>query len=296
MARLLKSEQMKRDSCETSIPIYIVDAFTDKPFAGNPAAVCLLPQTYDDHVLQSIAAEMNLSETAFLLSLEQKPVKESKTFSLRWFTPKVEVSLCGHATLATAAVLFHDTGISTDEIKFDTKSGTLTAKKDRNGILLDFPTDDPVPTKPDKVLLKAMGIADFKNAGYAEKGKKLLIHVSDETVLTRLNPNFELMKSIPMKKEIEGVIVTSQSRAPYDFASRFFAPWIGINEDPVTGAAHTVLAPYWSKMLGKKEMLAYQASARGGKLTVRLNQQSRVDLIGNAVIVLKGEFRLRQDC
>ncbi|NWG11729.1 PhzF family phenazine biosynthesis protein [Candidatus Bathyarchaeota archaeon] len=282
---------MKKDS-NNRIPLYIVDAFTDKPFGGNPAAVCLLPHEYADSVLQSIAAEMNLSETAFLLPLDGEPLKESKTFSLRWFTPKVEVPLCGHATLATAAVLFYDLHILADEASFETKSGILVAKKDKRGILLDFPTDNPVPIKPDRALLEATGIADFKNVEYARRLKKLLVHISDEEALKSLRPNFELMKSLPAKEEILGVIVTSHGRPPYDFVSRFFAPWLGINEDPVTGAAHTILTPYWSKKLAKKEMLAYQASARGGKLMVRLRPNNRVDLVGTAVIILKGKLYL----
>jgi len=228
---------------------------------------------------------MNLSETAFVL--EEKP----KTFSLRWFTPKVEVSLCGHATLATAAVLFYDIGISMDEISFETKSGTLIAKKNKDGILLNFPIDDPVKIDSPHDLLNSMDITDFKNIVYAKKTRKLLIHLPDEKYVKNLKPNFELMKSITTKEEIRGVIVTASSQQ-YDFISRYFAPWVGINEDPVTGSAHTVLAPYWSKILEKKEMLAYQASSRGGTLTVRLTGNDRVELIGSAVIVLKGELYL----
>lgn len=280
---------MKEESRKSGIPIYQVDAFTDETFKGNPAAVCLLKKHYDDHVLQSIAAEMNLSETAFVL--EEKPFKESAAFSLRWFTPKVEVSLCGHATLATAAVLFYDIGISMDEISFETKSGTLIAKKDKDGILLNFPIDDPVKIDPPHDLLDAVGITDFKNMAYAKRTKKLLIHLLDEKDVKNLKPNFELLKSITTKEEIRGVIVTASSQQ-YDFISRYFAPWVGINEDPVTGSAHTVLTPYWSKIVGKREMLAYQASSRGGKLIVRLTANNRVELIGNAVIVLKGELHL----
>lgn len=282
-----------RKKGKSGIPLYIVDAFTNKQFGGNPAAVCVLQRKYADSVLQSIAAEMNLSETAFLLPVEDKPLKKSKIFSLRWFTPKVEMLLCGHATLAAAAVLFYELNILANKVRFETKSGILVAKKNKRQIVLDFPTDKPVPIKPNKTLLEAMGIIKFKNLKYAKGIKKLLVHVSDENVLKGLKPNFELMKSISTKEEIRGVIVTAQGRSPYDFVSRFFAPWIGINEDPVTGAAHTVLAPYWSKILGKKKMLAYQASARGSRLRVHLRSNNRVDLIGESVIVLKGELFLR---
>ena len=283
---------MKEDNSKIRIPIYQVDAFTDERFRGNPAAVCILQQEYIDTILQNIAAEMNLSETAFLFSIEQKSIQESSVFSLRWFTPKVEVPLCGHATLATAAVLFYDIGIPTNEITFMTKSGKLIAKRDKNGILLNFPVNEPVPIDPPKELIKAIGIIDFRNVVYARKSKVILIHLDNEESVKNLKPNFELMKRVTTKEDIIGVIVTSPGYPPYDFISRFFAPWLGINEDPVTGAAHTVLTPYWSKILGKREMLAYQSSSRGGKLVVQLDSNDRVNLIGNAVIVLKGELYL----
>jgi PhzF family phenazine biosynthesis protein len=281
---------------KNSWPLYIVDAFTDKLFAGNPAAVCLLEREYADSVLQSVAAEMKLSETAFLRPLEQKPLKKSKSFSLRWFTPKLEVPLCGHATLAAAAVLFYDLNILADEVNFETKSGILVAMRDEHRILLDFPADETAVAKPSKALLDAIGIANFEAARRARRSKSLLIHVSDEGVVRNLRPDFELMKEACTEEGVGGIIVTSRGRSPYDFVSRFFAPCYGINEDPVTGAAHTVLAPYWSKILRKKEMLAYQASARGGKLVVRLHQRGRIDLIGNAVIVSKGKLYLQQSC
>jgi PhzF family phenazine biosynthesis protein len=283
---------MKKDSYKSKIPIYHVDAFTDEPFSGNPAAVCILQRQHEDRFLQSIAAEMNLSETAFCHHLEEKPLKQSRSFSLRWFTPRVEVPLCGHATLATAAVLFYDLDILTGEIAFETKSGRLIAKKEKNGILLDFPADDSAPIDPNRDLLNALGVADFENAEYAKRTMTLLIQLPSEKMLKNLSPDFENMKSVRTKEDVGGVIVTSVGHPPYDFVSRFFAPWIGINEDPVTGAAHTVLAPYWSRILEKKEMLAYQASSRGGKLIVRIRSKNRVDLIGNAVIVSKGELYL----
>jgi PhzF family phenazine biosynthesis protein len=281
---------MKGYSPTSKIPIYQVDAFTDEPFRGNPAAVCLLQKQYEDHILQSIAAEMNLSETAFVYSLDEKPIKESSYFSLRWFTPEVEVPLCGHATLATAAVLFFDVGIAASKISFETKSGKLTAQKDKKGILLNFPMNETTPIEPPQDILKAIGVTNFKYAGYAERAKTLLIHLLSREDVKNLKPNFELMRSTTTKEDIMGVIVTSLGRPPCDFVSRFFAPWVGINEDPVTGAAHTVLAPYWSKVLGKREMAAYQMSPRGGKLIVRLDSNNRVNLIGNAVIVLKGQL------
>jgi PhzF family phenazine biosynthesis protein len=235
---------------------------------------------------------MNLSETAFPYALEGKPLKETSTFSLRWFTPMVEVPLCGHATLATAAVLFYDIEILKDEIMFKTKSGDLTARKDKNGICLNFPMDEPVKIDSPQDLIKATGVTNFKSVAYSRRTKKLLIHLFNEEDVENLRPNYELMKSASVKKDVKGVIVTAPRKPPYDFVSRFFAPWIGINEDPVTGAAHTVLVPYWSEILKKKEMLAYQASQRGGKLVVPLRPDKRVDLIGNAVILLEGELYL----
>jgi len=275
-----------------TISIYQVDAFTKEPFKGNPAAVCILQNKLEDDLLQFIASEMNLSETAFLRPLEEKPLEETKTFSLRWFTPTVEVPLCGHATLAAAAVLFYDINILKDELVFQTKSGILSAKRDKNGICLDFPKDAPVKISPPQSIISAIAITDFKNVAYGKRTEMLLIHLFDEEDVRSLKPNYERMKSVRAREEIKGVIVTASGKPPYDFISRFFAPWIGINEDPVTGAAHTVLAPYWSKILKKKEMLAYQTSQRGGELTVRPKPDDRVDLIGNAVIVLKGKLYL----
>ncbi|NIQ05922.1 MAG: PhzF family phenazine biosynthesis protein [Candidatus Korarchaeota archaeon] len=273
-------------------PIYQVDAFTSTPFTGNPAAVCLLSPSseYEDRVFQSIAAEMNLSETAFSTPTEKKPLKSAKKFSLRWFTPKTEVSLCGHATLATAAVLFYDIGVVTETIAFDTLSRTVSANRAKSGVLLDFPRDDPLPIDPSESLLEALSVNEYKEALYAERTKKLLVHLLNEKDLINLTPDFESLKSAEVQREVSGVIVTSTSHQ-YDFVSRYFAPWVGINEDPVTGSAHTVLTPYWSEKLGKQEMYAYQASSRGGELTVRLKDE-RVDIIGDAVIVMKGELYL----
>jgi len=275
------------------ISIYHVDAFTAEPFRGNPAAVCLLERPCKDDMLGAIAAEMNLSETAFLQSLVQKPIKDQRLFSLRWFTPTTEVDLCGHATLATAAVLFHEIRIPTTEVSFETRSGTLTARLEGPGILLDFPSYETIPADPSRSFLEAAGISDFTSAHFSKKTGILLILLENQETLANLKPNFERLKSAGTKEKIGGVIVTSKGHAPYDFVSRFFAPWVGINEDPVTGAAHTILGPFWSKKLGKKEMLAYQASQRGGELTVKILSPGRVGLIGNAVIISKGELYLQ---
>lgn len=283
---------MRTDN-KAGVPIYLVDAFAKEPFRGNPAAVCLLQRQYKDHTLQSIAAEMNLSETAFLYNTSEESFKDMESFSLRWFTPKTEVPLCGHETLATAAVLFFDIEVLVSEIAFETKSGRLTAKREGDGILLDFPSHETVAVDLNQDLLRAVGVADFKDAQFCEKTRDLLISLPNEEILANLEPDFERMKSVQTKEDVEGVIVTSKGRSPYDFVSRYFAPWLGINEDLVTGAAHTVLGPYWSRILDKNEMLVYQASSRGGSLVVRLISNNRVNLIGNAVIVTKGELYLQ---
>jgi PhzF family phenazine biosynthesis protein len=281
-----------RNPCLHGVPLYHVDAFSKRPFSGNPAAVCLLKEPMEDSVLQSIAAEMNLSETAFLLTRKQKSTMKERLFSLRWFTPKTEVDLCGHATLATAAVLFYDVSVSAAEIAFETRSGVLTARREDDGILLNLPSSVATPADLDHELLEATGITDFESVHYSTKSKNVLVLMKDEESVRNLKPDFDRLRSLKTPKKIEAMIVTAKGHAPYDFVSRCFAPWVGINEDPVTGAAHAVLAPFWSRILNKKEMRAFQASERGGELTVRILTSRRVGLVGNAVIVLKGELQL----
>ncbi len=280
-------------ACMKEFPLYHVDAFTRKPFGGNPAAVCLLDSLYEDAVLQSIAAEMNLSETAFVLQNGNKPVQEEQFFSLRWFTPKTEVDLCGHATLASAAVLFYDVGVSAETATFKTRSGILTATRESDRIFLDFPSYKTARVEPNRELLDAAGINDFVSAHSSRDSLDLLILLKDEETLKGLRPNFDRLRSVRLKKKLQGIIVTSMSHGSYDFISRYFAPWVGIDEDPVTGAAHAVLGPFWSGRLGKNEMHAFQASARGGELTVRILAPYRVGLLGDAVIISKGRLYLR---
>jgi len=275
------------------IPVYQVDAFSPIPFKGNPAAVCVLKGSLDETTMQQIAAEMNLSETAFVFPLDRnKPIEESNTFSLRWFTPKVEVPLCGHATLATSHVLFYEIGIRTDVIHHQTSSGELIAMKRENGIALNFPSNDPVPIEPQRILLDTMGISTPVEVKYSGTMKMLLIQLGEEREVMELEPDFESMKPAVSEPEIMGVTVTAPGNPPFDFVSRFFAPWLGINEDPVTGAAHTVLTPYWSKHLGKDRMKAYQASERGGELDVRMLSGGRVELTGRAVTIFVGRLIL----
>lgn len=260
-------------------PIYQVDAFTNQPFKGNPAAVCLLTQPEPDDWMMAVAAEMNLSETAFLL-------KEQEAYRLRWFTPKTEVKLCGHATLASAHVLWESGLLAAHEAAlFDTLSGRLTATKRGDWIEMDFPTRIQEPAEPIEGLLEALGVVRAQFVG--KHVATYLIEVASEAEVRDLQPDFHLLA----KLAVRSVIVTARSEtAEFDFVSRYFAPAVGINEDPVTGSAHCHLAPYWGKKLGKSEMTGYQASARGGVVRVR-NTGERVMLCGQAVTVLVGELR-----
>jgi predicted PhzF superfamily epimerase YddE/YHI9 len=260
-----------------TIPILQVDAFTERPFAGNPAAVCLLDKEKDDAWLQSVAAEMNLSETAFLLKVDD-------SYRLRWFTPKVEVDLCGHATLASAHVLWTEDHVAPDaELRFHSNSGLLNACRDGETIELDFPSAPLKEVEPPPGLLESLGVA----AEYVGQSQfDYLVEVETEDQLCRISPDFVQLKLL----EIRGVIVTSRSSSPeYDFVSRFFAPAAGIDEDPVTGSAHCCLGPYWQQRLGKDRFVAYQASVRGGTVQVRVAGE-RTYLGGRAVTVLRGEL------
>ncbi|GAB1543435.1 PhzF family phenazine biosynthesis protein [Scytonema sp. NUACC21] len=256
-----------------------VDAFTNTPFAGNPAAVCVLPAPQSEDWMQKVAQEMNLSETAFL-------VRQEDGFHLRWFTPTTEVPLCGHATLASAHVLWSEAHLLPDEVaRFHTKSGLLIAKKLGNWIELDFPANPSEMTTAPKELQEALGVP-LKTVMQNSLG--YLVELELEESVRQLQPNFELLKTLPIAK----IIVTSSANAgsEYDFISRFFAPGLGINEDPVTGAAHCCLAPFWRDRLDKNEFLAYQASSRGGVLKIRYDGGSRVYLSGQALTVMRGEL------
>jgi PhzF family phenazine biosynthesis protein len=255
-----------------------VDAFTNKPFSGNPAAVCLLSEEKEDRWLQQVAQEMNLSETAFLLW-------KRDGFSLRWFTPTgVEIALCGHATLASAHVLWENDYLGPDEqARFYTLSGLLTANRRDNWIEMDFPAKVAMPVSAPEGLLEALGISAVASS---RNEYDYLIEVESEEVVTNIVPNFSALANV----EARGVIVTSRATSTdYDFVSRFFGPRVGVNEDPVTGSAHCCLAPYWQEKLGKDEMIGYQASARGGVVRVRIVGE-RVMLGGQAITVMRGEL------
>lgn len=252
-----------------------IDAFTDEPFSGNPAAVCLLQHERDSQWMQAVAAEMNLSETAFI-----RPLSEG--FELRWFTPTIEVELCGHATLASAHALWTEGVVPGDEpIRFHTESGVLTCTRRRDLIELDFPATPIESTDLVDELCQALGVT----ASFVGQSKyDNLVLVESEQVLRGVQPDFSRLRKIPMR----GVAVTSPSEDPrFDFVSRFFAPGAGIDEDPVTGSAHCCLGPFWSERLGKAEMMAFQASARGGVVHVRVSGK-RVHLGGQAVTIFRG--------
>jgi PhzF family phenazine biosynthesis protein len=258
-------------------PIVVVDAFTDRPFAGNPAAVCVMKAARDERWMQLVAREMNLSETAFL-------VPDGDAFHLRWFTPTVEVDLCGHATLASSHALWTEGHLPLDAVaKFRTKSGELTATRRGDWIELNFPA---MPTR--EVREVPPGLAEALGAAVvAVRSSRLdlLVEVESERVLRDLAPDIAALKALPVR----GIIVTAGADGPeFDFLSRFFAPNVGIDEDPVCGSAHCCLGPYWSEKLGgKADLLAYQASARGGVLRVGV-RGDRVRLAGRAVTTLRG--------
>ena len=254
-----------------------IDAFTNQPFRGNPAAVCILSRHRDATWMQNVAREMNLSETAFL-------GKKDDGFNLRWFTPAVEVELCGHATLASAHALWEMGYLNQKEqARFFTRSGLLTAEIKGSWIEMNFPAEPETaaPVPPD--LSKVLGV-EFQYVG--KNRFDYLVEVDSEETLRRIDPDFTLLAKIPMR----GVIVTSLSGSKeYDFVSRFFAPQVGVNEDPVTGSAHCCLGPYWAAKLGRNETVGYQASSRGGIVRVRMGKD-RVYLGGQAVTVLRGEL------
>jgi PhzF family phenazine biosynthesis protein len=259
------------------LAIYQVDAFTDKAFAGNPAAVCILPEPADESWMQSVAAEMNLSETAFL-------VKQDDGYNLRWFTPAVEVELCGHATLASAHTLY-ELGLVPGEAEahFHTQSGLLTAKKNGAWIELNFPLIPQEPANPPSRLAEALGAEPV----YTGRSRHdYIVEVDSEDTVRGLNPNIHLLREI----DVRGIIVTSAASSPgFDFVSRFFAPGAGIDEDPVTGSAHCCLGPYWQHQLDKNDFIAYQASKRGGTVRVSVDG-NRVRLRGQAVTVMRAEL------
>jgi PhzF family phenazine biosynthesis protein len=261
----------------TTMNVTQVDAFTAVPFRGNPAAVLILDEARGDAWLQDVAREMNLSETAFLR-------REGDAWRLRWFTPTVEVDLCGHATLASAHVLWESARLEErEEARFETRSGRLTARRAGAWIEMDFPAEAPIAAEPPAGLVEALGVTPLH---IARNRMDYLVEVGTEAEVRAAAPSIGALRSV----ETRGVILTAPSAGPdCDFVSRFFAPAVGVDEDPVTGSAHCALAPFWAERTGRSELVGYQASARGGHVRVRVNG-TRVILAGQAVTVLRGEL------
>jgi PhzF family phenazine biosynthesis protein len=265
------------------IRISQVDAFTDRPFAGNPAAVCVLAEPADERWMQDVASEMNLSETAFAVRLG-----DSGKFNLRWFTPVNEVDLCGHATLATAHVLWEEGHLPAGATAlFETRSGILTAKPGPNGIELDFPSEPVREPLTSPAELDTLASALGAPICFAGRNRfDLLVELGSENEVRSLRPDIRRLEQFPVR----GVIVTSRSSShDYDLVSRFFAPRVGVDEDPVCGSAHCCLGPYWAEKLDRRFLTAHQVSCRGGVVKIRV-EGTRVALIGKAVTVLRGEL------
>ena len=258
------------------LQIYQVDAFSDSLFKGNPAAVVPLKQWLPDELMQQIALENNLSETAFF-------IPEGDHFQIRWFTPMTEVDLCGHATLASAHILFNELAFIGEQIEFKSKSGLLKVTKSADKLQLDFPTDPVSPEVTNPKIENALGVSPM--ATYKGRTKHLLLFDKEKTIRD-MKPNFQLLK----QTDARGIIVTARGTT-VDFVSRFFAPKVGIDEDPVTGSAHTLLVPFWASQLNKTEITALQLSARGGQLWCTLSGD-RVLIAGKAVTYLKGEIEI----
>ena len=262
---------------------YVVDVFTDRLFGGNPAGVCLLDEWADDSVMQSIAAENNLSETAFL-------VKREEYYDLRWFTPEIEIDLCGHATMGGAYVLFEFIEKQAQELRFNTQSGILTVTKGDDALWMDFPSRPGELVSNYPCLYNALGINRFETY----KSADILVVLDSEEIIRNLSPNFELLKMLKIEAKMGcdnfGIIVTAPGM-DCDFVSRFFAPNAGISEDPVTGRAHCVLIPYWSKQLDKRNMTARQLSKRGGLIWCK-DAGERVKIGGKVKLYLQGDILL----
>lgn len=256
------------------LTLYQVDAFTSEVFGGNPAAVVPLEEWLSDDVMQKIAIENNLSETAFF-------VPEGDTYHLRWFTPGGEVDLCGHATLATAFTLFDQLGYSKDTITFTGRSGELFVHKTQDGLMMDFPAWEHTKIDTPDIITQAFGKAPLEF--YDGYDAMAVFETADE--VRDMKPDFHALKQF----ETRGVLVTAPGDQDYDFVSRAFFPRLNIDEDPVTGSAHCILTPYWAKRLDKKTLKAYQASARGGELLCEL-KDDRIHITGQAVLYMKGQI------
>jgi len=265
------------------IRITQVDAFTERRYAGNPAAVCVLSEPAEERWMQDVASEMNLSETAFARRLP-----DGAKFNLRWFTPKAEVDLCGHATLATAHILWEEGHLGRDDpALFETRSGLLTALRAPDGIELDFPTNPVSEPLSDPGALAELESILGASVQFAGRSRfDLLVELESEEIVRALRPDIARLNKFPVR----GVIVTARSHSgEYDLVSRFFAPRVGVDEDPVCGSAHCCLGPYWAEKIGRTKLTARQLSCRGGTVKIRV-EGPRTVLIGHAVTVLRGEL------
>jgi PhzF family phenazine biosynthesis protein len=263
---------------------FIVDSFTDKPFKGNPAGVCMVESPLGDQRMLEIAQELNLSETAFL-----HPLKNRGTYSIRYFSPKVEIPLCGHATLGSAKVIFSTLGLN--EVHFLTaRNLELSAQASNGKIVMEFPIYETLPADAPPALLAALGVKAVRNVAYNEETHILLLELASPDEVAALEPDFSAL--LRSHHSINGVLVTAASGSDgYDFHSRYFWPWSGTNEDPVTGGSHTFLAKYWSSRLGKTKMRSFQASKRTGFMEVEL-KKGRLQIKGHAVIVFEGRLAI----
>ncbi len=270
----------------TKIDTYIVDSFTDKPFKGNPAGVCILNQKLTEKQMQSIAKELGLSETAFISKIDNQD-----KYSIRYFSPVMEIPLCGHATLASSKVLF-EIDPKIDAIHFkNIQDLDLMIRKYGDKIEMEFPIYDTTPQNAPNELLHALGIETIVNSEYNKETNILLLEIDSCELLKNLSPDFEKLKR--SHNSINGVLITAISqRDNYDFESRYFWPWSGTNEDPVTGGTHTFLAKYWSTRLNKKKMNSFQCSERTGFMEVELINDKNLTLKSEAQIVFKGELRI----
>lgn len=285
------------------IPVYTLDAFTKFPFKGNPAAVCPLQNELSEELYQKISAEMNLSETAFIIKLHPSDnFTTGSRFRLRWFTPTTEVNLCGHATLASARVLFQYENNVNTKLVFETRSGELCVTRYGDNCVMDFPLNPARPADPQEfrdIIKTAVGNLPVQEVYLSAKTKKLLIRLADscdKSELCNLKIDPIALQRSESTGKVKGVIVTmigSPNEQPgYDFFSRYFAPWFGISEDPVTGSAHTVLGSYWAEKLGKRKLLAYQCSSRGGEMELEVRDDERINISGTTVTIMQGTITI----
>ncbi len=272
-----------------SFPFFLVDAFTDKPFSGNPAGVCLIPKGMTTDMCQHIAAEVRQAETAFIEVNDNWELNSELVFPIRWFTPLREVSICGHATLASAHVLFNEYNQNAGSLTFKSKSDSLIVRQLNSMLSLEFPADIPEKIKPDSNLLNALGIIDYMDAFYGPKTKKTVIRINDDADILSIKPDYTRMMETVESKFCHGVGVTKKGKDDWDFISRYFNPWYGVNEDAVTGSVHTVLGPYWSQELGKNKLKAFQSSFRGGKIELLIKKDCII-FYGKCTTMIKGEM------